>query len=48
MRAGSLAKLKEIMDGELGTRRWSFQEMGGPRNREEWNRLRRWTGGKPG
>ena len=44
----SLAKLKEQMDAELGTRRWAFQEMGGPRTRREFLNLARLTGGRPG
>ena len=42
------ARLKGVMDGELGGRRWSFQEMGGPRTRREFMDLARFTGGKPG
>jgi hypothetical protein len=42
------AQLKEVMDGELGTRRWSFQRMGGPRTRREFINLSRLTGGRPG
>jgi uncharacterized protein len=44
----SLAKLKDIMDGELGDRRWAFQEMGGPRTRREFLNFARLTGGRPG
>ncbi|HMJ13762.1 MAG TPA: amidohydrolase family protein [Polyangiaceae bacterium] len=44
----TLARLKEEMDGELGTRRWTFQQMGGPRTRREFMNLARVTGGKPG
>jgi hypothetical protein len=44
----SLSRLKDVMDGELGGRRWSFQEMGGPRTRREFMNLAKLTGGKPG
>jgi predicted TIM-barrel fold metal-dependent hydrolase len=44
----SLARMKRVLDGELGDRRWAFQEMGGPRTRREFARLARFTGGKPG
>jgi uncharacterized protein len=43
-----LGRLKEAMDGELGRRRWAFQQMGGPRTRREWFNFRRVTAGKPG
>jgi hypothetical protein len=43
-----LSRLKEEADGELGTRRWTFQQMGGPRTRREFINLARLTGGKPG
>jgi hypothetical protein len=48
MNQTSLAKLKDIMDGELGSRRWAFQQMGGPRTRREFLNLARLTGGRPG
>ena len=48
VKASDLAKLKEVADGELGPRRWVFQEMGGPRTRREWFDFIRVTGGKPG
>ena len=48
IRETSLARSKQVLDGELGGRRWSFQEMGGPRTRREFTRLARFTGGKPG
>jgi hypothetical protein len=44
----SLATLKETLDGEIGKRRWAFQEMGGPRSRREFLNLARLTGGRPG
>jgi uncharacterized protein len=44
----SLSKLKDVMDGELGGRRWAFQELGGPRTRREFLSLTKRTGGKPG
>jgi predicted TIM-barrel fold metal-dependent hydrolase len=44
----ALAQLKTNMDGELGDRRWAFQEMGGPRTRREFLALARRTGGRPG
>lgn len=44
----STARTRNVMDGELGGRRWSFQEMGGPRTRCEFLDLARHTGGKPG
>jgi hypothetical protein len=44
----SLVQLKDVMDGELGGRRWAFQEMGGPRTRREFLNLARLTGGRPG
>jgi hypothetical protein len=44
----SLAQLKRTIDGELGARRWAFQEMGGPRTRREFLNLARLTGGRPG
>jgi predicted TIM-barrel fold metal-dependent hydrolase len=44
----SLARQKEVIDGELGSRRWSFQEIGGPRTRREFLNFARFTGGKPG
>jgi predicted TIM-barrel fold metal-dependent hydrolase len=47
-KATDLARMKHIMDGELGARRWAFQEMGGPRTRREFLSLARLTGGKPG
>ena len=40
--------MKRVVDGELGGRRWSFQELGGPRTRREFASLARFTGGKPG
>ncbi|HEY6560202.1 MAG TPA: amidohydrolase family protein [Polyangiaceae bacterium] len=43
-----LSRLKEEADGELGSRRWAFQQMGGPRTRREFINLARLTGGKPG
>jgi hypothetical protein len=43
-----LSQLKDTMDGELGTRRWAFQKMGGPRTRREFWNLARLTGGRPG
>jgi predicted TIM-barrel fold metal-dependent hydrolase len=43
-----LAQLKEIMDGELGPRRWAFARQGGPRTRREFWNLARKTGGHPG
>jgi predicted TIM-barrel fold metal-dependent hydrolase len=44
----ALSELKGVMDGELGSRRWAEQRMGGPRSwREFWN-LARVTGGRPG
>jgi hypothetical protein len=46
--AGPLARMKRVLDGELGGRRWAFQELGGPRTRREFVRLARFTGGKPG
>lgn len=42
------AQLKQVMDGELGTRRWSFQRIGGPRTRREFLNFVRRTGGRPG
>jgi predicted TIM-barrel fold metal-dependent hydrolase len=44
----ALAQAKNVMDGELGDRRWAFQEMGGPRTRREFLNLARRTGGRPG
>lgn len=44
----SLAQRKRDADGELGQRRWAFQEMGGPRTRREFLNLARLTGGRPG
>jgi hypothetical protein len=44
----TLARMKEQVDGELGPRRWAFQEMGGPRTRREFMNLARLTGGRPG
>jgi uncharacterized protein len=48
IKESSLAQLKEVLDGELGSRRWSFQQMGGPRTRREFLNLARFTGGRPG
>lgn len=48
IKATTLAKLKDTMDGELGTRRWAFNPPGGPRTRREFWNLARWTGGRPG
>jgi hypothetical protein len=48
VKASDLAKLKEVADGELGPRRWVFQEMGGPRTRREWFDFIRVSGMKPG
>jgi predicted TIM-barrel fold metal-dependent hydrolase len=48
MKATTLARIKHELDGELGPRRWAFQEMGGPRTRREFFRLSKLTGGKPG
>jgi predicted TIM-barrel fold metal-dependent hydrolase len=48
IKATKLAQLKEVMDGELGPRRWAFNPGFGPRTwREFWN-LARKTGGRPG
>jgi hypothetical protein len=48
VKATALSQLKDVMDGELGRRRWVEQQMGGPRSwREFWN-LSRLTGGRPG
>lgn len=46
--AGALARAKQVIDGEIGARRWVFQEMAGPRTRREFATLSRLTGGKPG
>ena len=46
--ASALARMKRVLDGELGGRRWVFQEPAGPRTRREFVRLARFTGGKPG
>ena len=46
--ASSLARMKRVLDDELGDRRWAFQDLGGPRTRREFVRLARFTGGKPG
>jgi hypothetical protein len=43
-----LARLKGVMDGELGSRRWALQQMGGPRTWREFWSLARATGGRPG
>ena len=43
-----LTQLKDIMDGELGRRRWAFRQPGGPRTRREWSALVKLTGGRPG
>jgi predicted TIM-barrel fold metal-dependent hydrolase len=44
-----LAWLKDVADGELGTRRWSFKKPLGPTTRREWaNLLRRNPTGRPG
>jgi hypothetical protein len=48
VKESDLGKLKEIVDGELGPRRWAFQAIGGPRTRREWFDFIRVTGGKPG
>jgi predicted TIM-barrel fold metal-dependent hydrolase len=48
IRQNSLTTLKEIMDGELGKRRWAFSEPGGPRTRREFMNLARLSGGRPG
>lgn len=48
VQSGRLGRLKEAMDGELGPRRWAFQQMGGPRTRREWFNFMRATRGKPG
>ena len=44
----TLSALKEVMDGELGPRRWAFAQPGGPRTRREFWNLARLTGGRPG
>ena len=48
IRQTSLARIKDIMDGELGERRWAFHQGLGPRSRREFLALARKTGGRPG
>jgi uncharacterized protein len=48
VKSADLGQLKEFLDGELGPRRWVFQQGGGPRTRREWFDFIRVTGGKPG
>jgi hypothetical protein len=43
-----LSLLKQQLDGELGRRRWAFQQPGGPRTWQEFAALSRHTGGRPG
>jgi hypothetical protein len=43
-----LARLKEVVDGEVGSRRWAFSLPRGPRTRREFYNLARLTGGRPG
>jgi predicted TIM-barrel fold metal-dependent hydrolase len=39
---GKIAQLKQELDGELGPRRWMFQELNGPRTRREFMSLLKW------
>jgi hypothetical protein len=48
VKSSDLGQLQEFLDGELGPRRWVFQQGGGPRTRREWFDFIRATGGKPG
>jgi predicted TIM-barrel fold metal-dependent hydrolase len=48
IRQNSLTALKEVMDGELGPRRWILARPDGPRTRREFWNLARFTGGRPG
>ncbi|HKP56918.1 MAG TPA: amidohydrolase family protein [Polyangiales bacterium] len=48
IRQTKLSALKEVMDGELGPRRWAFGRGAGPITRREFWNLARLTGGRPG
>jgi predicted TIM-barrel fold metal-dependent hydrolase len=42
IRENELALLRNELDGEIGSRRWMFQPLGGPRTRREFFNLQRW------
>ena len=42
------ARNKRVLDSELGSRRWAFQEIGGPRTRREFFNYKKFTGNRPG